>query len=430
MRITVFLIVFLFIGASYQVFSQCCSAGNPTSTNSMTAGGKDVMSISFSQMYSFSDTYYQGSSIYKKLEGESTLDNIKESSFNFSFLSMSYGLTDDLKLSLGLGYFETKYQKYDYGPPIGIRERDVTGFGDLSLNIAYNTYSNEEYLFNIQQTLKFTFPTGEFDVANNGIIYPIDIQPSSGNNKYDFGIIFSKSFESIENFSLMSINNFEISQLIDTEKTNFKYGNQYNFSILGIYKVLDELTGILEFKANIREQAMTGFKDKNDNDNVKYNFMNSTGGTVVFVSPKVKFNFMDLYSFSLQMDLPVYKDLNGTQLSNAYSIRAGVSAMIDFSDESELPENYSGDVSFVYAQVNGECGMCQKRIVKVAKSFSGVLDASWSIEKKILTIGYKDIRPDIDVILKAIADIGHDNEKYTATDEAYENLNPCCHYDR
>lgn len=423
-------LVLVISGADYGLYGQCCSAGNPSSTNSMTAGGKDVLSFSFSQMLSYSDTYYTGASIYEKEEGKSALDNIKESSFDFSFLSMSYGITDDLKLSLGVGYFSSKYQKYDYGDIRGVRERDVTGFGDLSVNVAYNTYSDKDNLFNIQQTFKLTFPTGEFDVSNNGIIYPIDIQPSSGNNKYDFGLIFSKSFESIPDFSIMSINNFEISQLIDTEKTHYKYGNQYNLSLMGIYKIFDELTGILELKANIREQAMTGFE--NEDNIVKFNFMDGTGGSVVFISPKIKYDFLESYSFSLQFDMPVYKNMNGTQLTNAYSLRAGISAAIDFSDEFDegLIDDDFSDISLVNAEVNGVCEMCQKRIVRVTKSFSDVLDASWNIEKKLLTISYKEKRPDIDKILKAIADAGHDNEKYKATDQAYEELNPCCHYDR
>ena len=33
-------------------------------------------------------------------------------------------------------------------------------------------------------------------------------------------------------------------------------------------------------------------------------------------------------------------------------------------------------------------------------------------------------------ILKNIAEVGHDNEKYTATDEVYEKLPSCCHYER
>jgi hypothetical protein len=35
-----------------------------------------------------------------------------------------------------------------------------------------------------------------------------------------------------------------------------------------------------------------------------------------------------------------------------------------------------------------------------------------------------------DEILKKVAEAGHDNEKFKASDETYEALPGCCHYDR
>lgn len=80
--------------------------------------------------------------------------------------------------------------------------------------------------------------------------------------------------------------------------------------------------------------------------------------------------------------------------------------------------------------VNGVCEMCQKRIQKAALNVKGVKMAQWDIESKMLTVIYKTKKCSLQDIQKAIAKAGHDNKGFRATDEAYENLHYCCHYER
>lgn len=80
-------------------------------------------------------------------------------------------------------------------------------------------------------------------------------------------------------------------------------------------------------------------------------------------------------------------------------------------------------------KVNGECGMCKKKIEKAAKA-NGAITASWSPETKILQVSYNTRQTSSDKIQKAIAAVGYDTEKYTAADEAYNSLDECCKYER
>ena len=86
-----------------------------------------------------------------------------------------------------------------------------------------------------------------------------------------------------------------------------------------------------------------------------------------------------------------------------------------------------------YAQINrsfkvdGVCGMCKERIETVALEFDFVSSANWNREDKILHLELKEKR-DTDKIQKKIAKVGHDTEKYKATDQAYDELPMCCHY--
>lgn len=93
--------------------------------------------------------------------------------------------------------------------------------------------------------------------------------------------------------------------------------------------------------------------------------------------------------------------------------------------------------NFLFAQtitkstfkVKGECGMCKERIETTAKK-SGATYANWNSDSQQLIVEYDAGKVSPDEILKKIADVGHDNEKYSATDEVYRNLPGCCLYPR
>lgn len=80
-------------------------------------------------------------------------------------------------------------------------------------------------------------------------------------------------------------------------------------------------------------------------------------------------------------------------------------------------------------KVWGNCDMCKARIEKTAK-IDGVSKADWDKDTKILTLVYNPSEVKIESILKKIASVGHDTEKFKASEEAYKNLPGCCWYDR
>jgi hypothetical protein len=80
-------------------------------------------------------------------------------------------------------------------------------------------------------------------------------------------------------------------------------------------------------------------------------------------------------------------------------------------------------------KVSGNCGMCKSRIEKAAKN-AGATEAKWDADTKELTVTYESSLTNAAKIQQKIAEVGHDNNGYTATDEVYNNLPGCCHYER
>jgi copper chaperone CopZ len=79
-------------------------------------------------------------------------------------------------------------------------------------------------------------------------------------------------------------------------------------------------------------------------------------------------------------------------------------------------------------KVSDHCDLCKARIETAAKSIAGVSLADWSNETKMLHVQFDGAKTNLDAIQKAIALVGHDTEKYKATDEAYKKLPSCCLY--
>lgn len=80
-------------------------------------------------------------------------------------------------------------------------------------------------------------------------------------------------------------------------------------------------------------------------------------------------------------------------------------------------------------KVEGNCGMCKTRIEKAAK-VEGVSKADWNSDTKMLTLTYDPSKVKSDDVLKKIAEVGHDTDKFKADDKIYAKLPGCCKYKR
>jgi copper chaperone CopZ len=81
-------------------------------------------------------------------------------------------------------------------------------------------------------------------------------------------------------------------------------------------------------------------------------------------------------------------------------------------------------------KVAGNCGMCEARIEKAAKSVNGVTAAEWDKETKMIEVSFDATEANFKKIHKDIAGVGHDTGLVKADDEAYAKLPGCCKYER
>jgi copper chaperone CopZ len=89
----------------------------------------------------------------------------------------------------------------------------------------------------------------------------------------------------------------------------------------------------------------------------------------------------------------------------------------------------SKNLKTVDVTVYGNCGMCKKTIEK-AGNIKGVAKTVWNTETAMATITIDSSKTTIDAVLKKIAAVGYDSDKFRAPDDVYSNLHGCCQYDR
>jgi copper chaperone CopZ len=80
-------------------------------------------------------------------------------------------------------------------------------------------------------------------------------------------------------------------------------------------------------------------------------------------------------------------------------------------------------------KVWGVCDMCKTRIEKTVTA-EGATSASWDSKTQLLTVSYDTLKTSKEALSKKLAAAGHDTEKFKATDEVYNSLPGCCHYER
>jgi periplasmic mercuric ion binding protein len=78
-------------------------------------------------------------------------------------------------------------------------------------------------------------------------------------------------------------------------------------------------------------------------------------------------------------------------------------------------------------KVQGNCGMCEKRIENAAY-IKGVKSADWNKETQELTIVYKPSKTTSKDILGAVAKAGHSSETVEVAEKDYNSLPKCCQY--
>ncbi len=111
-------------------------------------------------------------------------------------------------------------------------------------------------------------------------------------------------------------------------------------------------------------------------------------------------------------------------LAALLTVVISLSSFAQMHDQSKMATTKTETI-----KVWGNCDMCKSRIENAA-NVEGVSKAVWNVKTKMLTLVYNPTKVKSDDIQKKIAAVGHDTEKFKASNNTYKSLPGCCQYNR
>lgn len=302
---TVIFLVFAIIISSTYSFGQCCSAGSPVGS-SIYLGTlpKNTLRVNAGYRYSLHNDYFK---VSDKLEDYGF---IEQTYFNFTSLSLGYGITNRITAELDAGYFINKTQVYNilnYKP-------EGKGLSTGNINFKYGAYMNvvENIEMTIGAGLKFPFSTKK--QYFKGAQLAFEIQPSQaafGNNVQFFA---SKSWPN-HSRKLFTFNKYDYTY---KNKYYYQYGWLLTNSLFFSNKIVKNLFIVIEARNELR--------GKDEYKDIK---VNDTGSHVIIISPRIIYSISGKWNLSVLYDIPVYRKYIGTQMGLYQSI--AISLTRDFS---------------------------------------------------------------------------------------------------
>jgi hypothetical protein len=300
------LIIVLFAMLSAQnAAGQCCSAGNPVGGDGSNDGlNEKALRFYVSYKYSLSEDYYHYDAKYD-------VPYVQKSDFDYGSISLTYGLLPRLTVHVEQGYFWSKAQELTINNQY--EKIQSKGFGDLALNLRYIAVKTVKPISQLVFSAGFKAPVGAFNEEIDGVTVPISLQPSSGAFKYNASAFyFRKRSDRKSGWNTFAL--FELSQTINKGYLVYRYGNYFQYALAGTYAFNKKFSVIASAKFEWRG------KDEREDEIV----IESSGSRVVYFNPQIMYSFSPKWSLILMSDLPVYKYVNGFQLTNKFSVQVGI----------------------------------------------------------------------------------------------------------
>jgi hypothetical protein len=221
-------------------------------------------------------------------------------------LTVRAGIFDNIDARLIIPFFNKEMKRQSFSQDF---TDENSGIGDIKLIGRYRIWSQKKKdPCNLAFGVGLKMPTGSTDEKDSSGNYPGFIQTGSGSWDpiIELGAhkLIGRSFLSSHFLYKMTTKGKLDND--DYEKPDvFKYNFGYAYALSKLFDLQLELNGEVKGKAELAGQ-------KQDN----------TGGHVIYLSPGVHFKFHKGMHFDVCVPIPVYRDLNGPQLSEDYRMVA------------------------------------------------------------------------------------------------------------
>jgi hypothetical protein len=293
---------------SGNLYSQCCSPGNPASTGNLNGQlDKGEIQIDATYRYGYSGTYFEGS-------GKSATSFIQNGNFNHLGLAFRIALSNKLRAKLSTGYFINKTQNYAAGI---IPETQIgSGITDLSLDLNYLFFKSKNESFQLFSGLGVKIPIGSNSKKYNGVVIPFDLQPTTGAIDLNHQLSLIKQHSTTKLTSIF-VNRIEIK---GKNKEAYRYGffNSSSYYLTYTFKNSLFLTTEARYEYRARDSRPSTGNGIQLSDGREAIYV--TGSHKFFMSGRIGLKINQQWLISAAVDIPVYQYYNSKQLGNTVAV--------------------------------------------------------------------------------------------------------------
>lgn len=304
------LFFWIFISStSFVVGQTCCSGGIPLSNNlGLSILKKGSFQFGLSYDYNYLNTLL--------VESDKITDNNRLRVTHSGLLNVGYAISDRLAIE-GLFTWVNQRRNITY---LESRNLDQSsGFGDSVLLLRYNMAQLFGSNVGLNIGLGTKIPLGSSNETNAlGITLNADLQP--GSNAWD--LIYWSELSSSFNFRpTMTISARVV--IRDTGVNNSYFGDtSYEFG-----NDIQSFVGISDQFVLGKSLLSSGvyFKYRKANKDQIGGFdLSNTGGNWISVIPSISINIRPALVFSTSIELPLYSEVDGTQLTPTFRLTTGI----------------------------------------------------------------------------------------------------------
>ena len=311
----IILLIFLF---TTNIYGQaCCTAGTPLlGSLELTSTPKGILQLGMTADHN---------SLTDVLSGSETLRNGERERISQSVLfELNYGISNNITITTLLSYIRQQRTIFNNN---STNELTASGIGDIVLLGKYSLIQSD--IFNNEELslgLGFKIPTGSSSIKANGILIPADMQPGTGSwdgilwGIYSKGNIITNNLTLLTNVSLRLNGN---NARFGNSNEGYSFGNEFIAMAGFSYPIhsLLELTLLTKFRST-RQDIFADAQIPN------------TGGTWINLKPSLNIYLSQKLSTRIGGELPIYGEVEGTQLTTTYSASVSLFYAYNFFEGS------------------------------------------------------------------------------------------------
>ncbi len=297
------------------VAQTCCSGGVPLSNNI----GLPILEKGTIQV----GLFYDYNNLNTLNRGNETLDDSNRLRTTHSvLLNLGYSITSRLSVEALLTWVNQQRRIL-----LNNNIDESFGIGDAIVLARYRILEFGNWNYSIGGGVKL--PLGATDRENNlGITLNADLQP--GSNTYD-GILMSSigtyfNFRKSLNFTMRYT--FRGTGVNDSYlgDNDYKFGNEQQLFLI--------LSDQFLFFNELFETSLQ-FKYRHaDRDVLNDNEIVNTGGEWIFVRPTLSYNVSNNFNLNSSLEVPVYSNVDGIQLTPTYRLNLGVTLRLSKKEKT------------------------------------------------------------------------------------------------